>query len=96
MKHIKHITILLSIFLMIIAMPIQVLAVDAEVPVASQIQILLKMLESETRFANSKREIIVGVMFQADHKTSNQTKKDIMAFVANKNFTIGSSSVKFT
>jgi hypothetical protein len=34
-------------------------------------------------------------MFQSDHKASNQTKKDIMAFVANKKFKIGAADVKF-
>ena len=69
---------------------------DTEVPIVNQIQILQKILSVEKKIsASTSKEIMIGVIFQADNKGSNETKKEIVNFVQNKVLKVGTKTLKF-
>jgi hypothetical protein len=69
---------------------------EVEVPIVTQLQIFLKMIESERRLVSIKnKDIVIGVVFQQDFKTSNSTKKNIFNFSNNANVVIGGNKVRF-
>jgi hypothetical protein len=73
-----------------------IFADDIEVPMYNQIQILQKLLSMETRFQQSnQKEIVIGVLYQSQNKTSNKTNNTILEYVHNKKLKVGNSIIIF-
>ena len=69
---------------------------EVEVPVPTQMKILQKMLESERKLQSvSNKDVVIGVLYQSDNKTSDKTKRDIFNNVYSKPIKIGSRNAVF-
>ena len=67
-----------------------------ELPVANQLQFLQRMLSVEKQLSKSKEnEIMIGIIYQSDFKTSKKTADNIKMYAEGKPIKAGNKTLKF-
>ena len=90
----SHLNFFYGIILCFFSVSFEAFASEVEVPIRNQLPILQRLLATETNLKKNKREIVAGVIYQSNVRTSNQTKNELFTFARNERVTIGEAALR--